>query len=145
MVRWMMAREYSFGILNWFWKRYKPILVDRNGKDAAAAKSAVACLKEGDILGVFPEGHINPGEELLPFEPGIAMIAKRANVTIVPVHLSGAPRNVNPMTSYIIPSHSRVIFGKPFQLSEEESHDRNRAMQKIRSKLQELIDQSNPI
>src|SRR5690606_26248668 len=48
--------------------------VARDGKDTAATRAGLRRLKEGRLLGVFPEGRINqnPGRGLLPGNPGIA-------------------------------------------------------------------------
>jgi len=144
MVRWMMAREYLLPGLGWFWRRYCPILVDRNAADPGAAKAAIDGLRAGQTLGLFPEGRINyDSDGLLPLGAGVALIARRSDATIVPVHISGTPRGVKPLKSFLIPSRSRVTFGKPFRLSEEESADREQALEVIRQKMAETMGTSN--
>lgn len=57
-------------------------------------RAAEAALRGGACIALFPEGRINvvaeTGQTLLPFEPGAAVIARRGNVLILPVAISGS-------------------------------------------------------
>jgi 1-acyl-sn-glycerol-3-phosphate acyltransferase len=46
-------------------------------------------IRRGDLLGVFPEGGITRDGALQPFREGAAVIALRAGVPVIPVHLAG--------------------------------------------------------
>lgn len=46
-------------------------------------------LGEGDLVGIFPEGHITRDGELQPFRPGIKRILRDDPVPVVPMALSG--------------------------------------------------------
>lgn len=61
------------------------ILVDRHNSDMEAMRACIACLRQGSILGVFPEGtrhHEGLMEEL---ESGVAFIALRGKAPVYPV------------------------------------------------------------
>ena len=69
----------------------KTIPVDRRaGADAYAA--AVALLREGEIVGVYPEATISRSFELKDFKTGAARMAQEAGVPIVPLIVWGAHR-----------------------------------------------------
>ena len=79
-------RELSAGgALNKIMKNLHVILVSRHNTDMEAMRSCMKVVREGHILGIFPEGtrhHKGLMEEL---ETGIAMIALRANVPLIPM------------------------------------------------------------
>ncbi|MBB6216682.1 1-acyl-sn-glycerol-3-phosphate acyltransferase [Anaerosolibacter carboniphilus] len=59
--------------------------VNRNGADISAIKSSLRILNKGDVLGIFPEGTRNIQRNEMKSKPGLAMIAIKAKVPIVPV------------------------------------------------------------
>ncbi len=61
--------------------------VNRGKSDIAAIKNAIRLLKNGEVLGMFPEGTRSRTGEMLDAEPGLSMIAVRAKVPVVPVAL----------------------------------------------------------
>ncbi|MEA4848763.1 MAG: lysophospholipid acyltransferase family protein, partial [Clostridiaceae bacterium] len=65
-------------------------------------------LKSGNVLALFPEGTRNRSEELVA-EPGIAMLAIKSKVPVVPVAI---------ISSYRFFRRTRVIIGKPVELTE---------------------------
>ncbi|MBQ8312040.1 MAG: 1-acyl-sn-glycerol-3-phosphate acyltransferase [Clostridia bacterium] len=69
------------------------VLVNRHNTDMEAMRACMKVLREGHILGVFPEGtrhHKGVMEEL---ETGVAMIALRAGVPLIPMLI---PQKVRP-------------------------------------------------
>lgn len=59
--------------------------VNRSGADISAIKSSIRVLNKGDVLGIFPEGTRNLHRNEMKAKPGLAMIAIKAKVPIVPV------------------------------------------------------------
>ena len=61
------------------------------GSDRAALETAMQHLQAGQLLGIFIEGGRNRtgGENMLPPQPGAAMLAVKAGVPIIPVALIG--------------------------------------------------------
>ena len=59
--------------------------VNRGGSDIKAIRTGLNILKEGGVLGVFPEGTRSRTGELGPFEPGIALFALKTGAKVVPV------------------------------------------------------------
>jgi 1-acyl-sn-glycerol-3-phosphate acyltransferase len=92
-VEFLTAKEY-FGIpgLQFIFDAQRCIPVARNGKDVTATRTALRRVQEGRIVGVFPEGRINPGSGLLPGDPGIAWLALQTRAPVYPVFIENAPR-----------------------------------------------------
>ncbi len=142
VIRWMMTHEYHVRALGWLWKRIKPIPVKaRDGRDSVG--EAIAELKRGGIVGIFPEGGINrtADQPLLRLHPGVVLLARRSEALIVPVWVQGPPVLKSPLLAYLKPSQSRVTFGEPFVLKRE-AGDRAEAIEVVRRKLLELAEQA---
>lgn len=63
--------------------------VRRGRPDRKALRRALEVLKEGHLLGMFPEGTRSRDGTLRPFEPGVALLAIKAGVPVVPVAIEG--------------------------------------------------------
>ncbi|MBI1370795.1 MAG: MFS transporter [Planctomycetes bacterium] len=117
MVHWMMAREYMTGTFGWLWRIIEPIGVRRGERDGRAALAAIHALRDGQVVGIFPEGRVNQtGGPMLPFGPGVGLIAQRGEAWIVPVHITGPRYTNNPLWAYVRPSRAVVTIGEPFRL-----------------------------
>lgn len=143
LVHWMMAKEYMIGLLKRFWNRFQPIAVERAGRDSGPVRDVVRYLRAGEPVGIFPEGRINDDpNEMRKFQPGIGMIANKADVPIVPVFLSGTPSGGSPFVAYIKPSRTVVRVGEPFRL--DPGLDRKEATAEIRRRIEALRPPSDP-
>ncbi|ATY10045.1 1-acyl-sn-glycerol-3-phosphate acyltransferase [Amycolatopsis sp. AA4] len=69
----------------------KHVRVDRSA-GAGAYRAAVSALRDGELVGVFPEGTISRSFELRPFKSGAVRMAREAGVPIVPVIVWGSHR-----------------------------------------------------
>ena len=64
--------------------------VDRQGISLSAIKNSISVLNDNGVIGIYPEGtRIKGGYDESNAKPGIAMIAKKANVKIIPVYIEG--------------------------------------------------------
>ncbi|HEX5256499.1 MAG TPA: lysophospholipid acyltransferase family protein [Mycobacterium sp.] len=77
--------------VNFLIKHTRTIPVDR-GAGAGAYAVAVQRLREGELVGVYPEATISRSFELKEFKSGAARMAIDADVPIVPVIVWGAQR-----------------------------------------------------
>jgi 1-acyl-sn-glycerol-3-phosphate acyltransferase len=77
--------------VNFLIKHTKTIPVDR-GAGADAYAVAVQRLREGELIGVYPEATISRSFELKEFKTGAARMAREANVPIVPLIVWGTQR-----------------------------------------------------
>jgi len=91
-LRFMIKAEMAdVRAVNYVIKHAKLIPVDRRrGADAYAV--AVQRLKEGELVGIYPEATISRSFELRPFKTGAARMALEAQVPIVPMIIWGAQR-----------------------------------------------------
>jgi 1-acyl-sn-glycerol-3-phosphate acyltransferase len=112
MITWMMAREYAnLPGLRWFLRAIEPILVERSGRDMAATRAALRALKDGKILGLFPEGRIETSHDLLEFQTGVALLAMKARVPVYPAYLDGDQRRKGMVEALLVPQRMTLAFG----------------------------------
>ncbi|MDD2432334.1 MAG: lysophospholipid acyltransferase family protein [Clostridia bacterium] len=83
--------------------------IKRGKPDRNALRTANKLLKNGEVLGLFPEGKRSKTGELLPFHPGAALFALRAGAPIVPMYLGGT-KTTFPLT---FRGKIKVSIGKP--------------------------------
>ena len=85
-----MAKDELFknGFLKAFLLGLGVIPVSRKKSDLKAMKTALTALKNGQSLGLFPEGHRSKTGEMLPFEIGAAVIALKTNTPVLPVYFN---------------------------------------------------------
>jgi 1-acyl-sn-glycerol-3-phosphate acyltransferase len=119
-VSWLVAKEYCLNpMLAWMMRTVKAIPVGRTGVDTAATKLSIRCAQEGGLVGLFPEGRINTTDALLlPGRPGVAMIAIRARVPVIPCYISGSPYDGTPYGFLLMPAAVRLKIGRPIDISE---------------------------
>lgn len=81
---------YHHPLLGWFVRKCGAIPVAQSGNDKEAISRALSILKEGGVLGIFPEGRLT--QTGLPNEgkPGAALLAAASGASMVPVTISGA-------------------------------------------------------
>jgi long-chain acyl-CoA synthetase len=73
-------------------------------------------VSDGFSVLIFPEGHISHQGEVLPFQPGVGMLASRLNVPVMPVRLKGLDRVLHPTWRMARPGRVTVTFGAPLEL-----------------------------
>lgn len=54
-----------------------------------AIRKAADCLRNGEVVGIFPEGHLTRDGKLYHFKSGFQLIARRARAPVIPVFLDG--------------------------------------------------------
>ena len=118
-LEFLTAGEY-FGIpvLSFIFRALRAIPVARNGRDMTATRTALRRLKEGRLLGVFPEGRFNTGPGLLPATTGIAWLALQSRAPVYPVFIHNAPRGKSMIATLFAFGRVRITFGDPVDLSE---------------------------
>jgi 1-acyl-sn-glycerol-3-phosphate acyltransferase len=82
--------------------------IKRGEADIKSIKTSLKLLNSGKVLGLFPEGTRNKTAEVVA-EPGIAMLAIKSKVPVLPVAI---------ISSYKFFRRTKVIIGKPIDLSE---------------------------
>jgi len=93
--------------------------IDRSSGSAAHATlaTAVRILREGRLLGIYPEGTRSPDGRLYKGKTGVARMALEAGVPVIPVAMIGTDR-VNPIGSRMWrPRKVQIKIGEPLDFS----------------------------
>jgi 1-acyl-sn-glycerol-3-phosphate acyltransferase len=83
--------------------------VQRGRMDRDALRTGHKILADGGLLGIFPEGTLDNGRELLPYHQGAALFALRSGAPLIPVALKGTATTF-PCS---LRGRIRVHFGQP--------------------------------
>jgi 1-acyl-sn-glycerol-3-phosphate acyltransferase len=99
-----------------FHRRIGSIPVNLERPDPGAIKSALRVLEDGGVVGIFPEGPFSREGRLMPGQSGVAMIALRAGVPVVPAAVTGTYEALCGRRFYV-PRLTRlaVRFGEPLR------------------------------
>ena len=92
-----------------------PIWVDRGRYDRDALRQALAALADGQVLGIAPEGRMSVTGALERGRTGPVFIARKADVPILPVGLTGTEKALGEWRRLRRP-HIRVTIGRVFRL-----------------------------
>lgn len=110
-IRFVMAQDMRVPGLEWFWSLVGIIFVERNRGSMVGVREALGHLREGGVLGVFPEGGIaSPRETLGVFHPGIGMFIRYSRARVLPCVIRGTPVGDSAWASLTMVSHSVVRF-----------------------------------
>jgi len=118
-VTYYLARHTLFKppIASWLLPSIGSIPVNQNSPGPSSLKNIFEVFKNKGTLVLFPEGQRTFDGNLRKAEPGIGMIAARANVPVVPVHIIGS-REAMPRNGSWHPFRPiRVVYGKPMRFT----------------------------
>jgi 1-acyl-sn-glycerol-3-phosphate acyltransferase len=86
---------YRHPLIGWLISHLNAFPVRRGEADRTALRRAEELLHSGRVVALFPEGHRARDAAVQPSKGGIALLARRANVPILPVAITG--------TQYLLP------------------------------------------
>ena len=135
VIHYMAKKEYFDGKFAWFFKMAGCIPVDRSKKDENAKSSGLEVLKNGEVLGLFPEGTRNRTTNfLLPFKFGAVSMANKTDSYLVPFGITG---------DYKFRSENLTIrFGKPFKASDDLEKANKRLEEEVAKLMKESLKNS---
>jgi len=131
----------------WFFNMVGQIPTEREGgkKSEQALNAALDVLKEGKLLGIYPEGTRSPDGRLYRGRTGVARLALQAGVPVIPTGLIGTPevmpidRKIPRLTGRL---PVRVRFGEPLDFSRYAGRERDRfALRSVTDEIQYEIMQ----
>lgn len=109
-VRFMAKKElYKHSFFRYILLKLGTFPVRRGEADISAIKTSLKLLKNGEILGMFPEGTRSKGKMPADAEPGLSMIAIKAKVPVIPIAI---------LSNYRIFSKIKMFIGEPVYLEE---------------------------
>ena len=93
------------------------IWLDRYNADVGAIRQVLTRMKAGGILAIAPEGTRSKTETMAEGKPGVAYLALKAGLPIVPVGLTGTEdRMVIDRLKHLKKSEIKIIVGTPLNL-----------------------------
>ncbi len=123
-----MAKEELFEhpVFGGLIRRLGAFPIQRGKGDIGAIKSAFSILRSGNVMLIFPQGHRMKNGQRGKAQMGVAMIAQKMQVPVIPMCISG---------EYKFMGKIRVTFGEPIEFSQYNGQRLDSA------KLQELADE----
>ena len=135
LARESLFRKPGFG---WLIRSVNAFPVKRDTADMAAVKESLRRLKDGQLLLLFGEGTRSQDGRIAPLQPGMAMMARRTKVPLIPVVIDGAfeawPRNRKFWRIHTI----RVMYGQPITTEQMATLNDKDAVQIIYQRQQEM-------
>lgn len=103
----------------WFYRAMRSIPVAREGAIARTAlRQAMTALSAGQVVGIFPEGgRVDPGTTDAALV-GVALLARRTGVPVVPVGIAGTERAMPRGVAVPRPVQVSVRYGEPLRYEE---------------------------
>ena len=136
-----LARKtlFRFGPLGWLLDFVNTIPVEREGFGVGGIRETLKRLKRGEMVLLFPEGTRSTDGEIQLFKQGLATLARRSRVALVPVGVDGAydawPRSERfPQLGRV-----RVVVGKPLSPELVETLDDRELMEELRQRIIDCI------
>ncbi|MGH9867546.1 MAG: lysophospholipid acyltransferase family protein [Candidatus Polarisedimenticolia bacterium] len=109
------APIYRLNRLRWFYYMMGAISVSPDAADPGALKAALRTLREGRVVGIFPEGQRMGDARLGSGKAGVSLLASRGKVPVIPAAIIGA-HEAMPIGSVVPrPRPIRVVFGRPLE------------------------------
>ncbi len=127
------AELFSIPVLGWLIVQFGAFPVKRGGISKESIRRATQLLKDGRVLGIFPEGTRSNGGGI--GKKGAASLALRSQATVIPVAIIG---------SYSLFRKMVIVYGEPVDLSEFagdiSSEKLEQATDKIMSVIRGMVD-----
>ena len=123
----MMAKKELFKkrISKWFFRSMACISVDRSIHDENAKSEAIDVLKNGHVLGIFPEGTVNKTDKvILPFKYGAVSFALKTDAYIVPFAITGKYK--------VFKKSIKIEYGEAYKVEKDIETENKRLENKVK-------------
>jgi len=126
----LVAEKYQrYPWFRWVINLVKGIWIHRGEADLSALREARQYLQGGGLLGVAPEGTRSRTGALMAAKTGVAYLADKAGVPVIPVAISGTEKAIAQLLCLRRP-HLRIQFGRPLFLPPIEREHREAALRR---------------
>jgi 1-acyl-sn-glycerol-3-phosphate acyltransferase len=120
LIRWMMWADMMDPRFDFAWKAGQALPVSYGSEDASTLRKAVRHVKNGGLIGIFPEGAIErPPGEIRPFQPGVGLLARLSKAPVLVLWIHDTPYTETASASIFKRSHSIVELVNVVDLSRE--------------------------
>ncbi len=128
---------FHYPFMGWHLRRSGqiPVALENPKASVRSLNLAVAALKQGKSLVIFPEGGRSPDGQLHPFMGGAFYAAIKAQVDVVPMALVGTFEMLKMNTWHIRPGPLHLLAGEPVSTAGMTSRD----LEKITRRVQDVI------
>jgi 1-acyl-sn-glycerol-3-phosphate acyltransferase len=118
------------------------IVLDRGDtrQGVLAVERAVAALRAGDSLVIFPEGTRSNGPRMRRFKTGAARMAMQAGVPIIPLTMRGAYRLRKGDAWRITPAEVEMVVGAPIAIDGLGESDAQRLTDQVRKVIERQLE-----
>jgi 1-acyl-sn-glycerol-3-phosphate acyltransferase len=117
-------------ILGFLLRKIGAFPVNRGKGDVGSIKTVFRLLKEGRIVGVFPEGTRSKKRNPKLIKSGAAMLALHSKAPVLPVGVEWNSKLFSTL---------KVVFGKPFVISQKKEHITREELKEISVKIMDKI------
>jgi 1-acyl-sn-glycerol-3-phosphate acyltransferase len=112
----LIADKYkSNPFYKWLVENVGGVWINRGSGDRAALKASIEILKQGNLMGMAPEGTRSHTGSLIPGKTGAAFLAVKAGVPLLPIGLTGGETAFNDLKHFRRPK-LRMTIGPLFTL-----------------------------
>jgi len=132
-LRFIIAREQyeRFG-LTWLFRAAGCIPVDRTGRPERAMREALAALRAGEVVALFPYGKIHlPTDPPRPIKSGAVRLAIKMECPIVPLHIDGVKGMGKLISAVVQRSHVSIRPGPLLWPQQGHQHDADHELQRL--------------
>lgn len=99
--------------------------VHRGKADLNSIRTAMSYLKQGEAVGIFPEGKIKGDNSFAELKQGAAYLAVRAHCPVIPVFIDGTEKALPSGSFWIRPVPVSIRIGRPILPAETETSKEN--------------------
>ena len=110
-----LARDSLFRlpVIGWLLRNTYVMPISREAASSASIKGAVERMRQGFLVGIFPEGTRSFDGAVGPFKPGFIALVRRGKVPVYPVGVAGAHEAMPRDRLLLRPRRVTVVFGDP--------------------------------
>ncbi|HEX7288102.1 MAG TPA: lysophospholipid acyltransferase family protein [Candidatus Angelobacter sp.] len=138
---------FRYPFMGWHLKRSGqiPVVLENPKASIRSLHLAIAAVKKGMPLVVFPEGGRSPGGQLQPFMGGAFYAAIKAQAEVVPMALVGTYETLKMNTWHIMPYPVRLLVGDPIATSGLTSRDLESVVARAREAIAQMYYAHSPL
>ena len=100
-------------LFGWYITKLNAYPIKRNVGDIGAIKETIKRIKNGKPIVIFPEGERSPDGSIKEGFPGIALLALKTKIPIIPAYIKGAEEVLSVKNKSFKPHKIYVKYGKP--------------------------------